>query len=83
MGSTETLSLGRCTMFRSSLRRRSIPELADFARALEERAPVKQQSTLRQTRMAANEAFFRALNDRLERGTPDAQPLDRPVRVRR
>jgi len=52
-----------------------IPELADFARVLEERGPAKQQMTLRETRMAANEAFFRALNDRLERGTQDVQPL--------
>ena len=52
-----------------------IPELAEFARVLEERSPAKQQRTLRETRMAANEAFFRALNDRLERETREAQPL--------
>jgi len=52
-----------------------IPELAEFARVLEARSPAKRQRTLRETRMAANEAFFRALNDRLERETREAQPL--------
>ena len=50
-------------------------QAAEFARVLEERSPAKQQRTLRETRMAANEAFFRALNDRLERETHEAQPL--------
>lgn len=52
-----------------------IPELAEFVRVLEERAPATQQRTLRETRMAANEAFFRALNDRLERETHSVRPL--------
>ncbi len=46
-------------------------ENAELLLGVEDHVPI----TLRQTRMAANEAFFRALNDRLERETREAQPL--------
>lgn len=42
-----------------------VPELRDFARVLEGRT--EELATLRERRMAANEAFFRALNEKLEK----------------
>lgn len=60
-----------------------IAELRAFASALEERSrrleprPLsrEERTTLRQTRLAANEAFFRRLNESLERDTPDDATL--------
>jgi hypothetical protein len=55
-----------------------IPELGEFSRLLEERSrrleatPLSREERvrLRETRMAANEAFFRRLNESLERDAP-------------
>jgi hypothetical protein len=60
-----------------------IPELRAFADALEERSrrleprPLsrEERATLRETRLAANEAFFRRLNESLEQDTPDDATL--------
>ena len=60
-----------------------IPELAGLARVLEQQlhslepTPLTRgdRTKLRETRMAANEAFFRSVNERLESGTPDTRPL--------
>lgn len=60
-----------------------IPELVEFSRVLEERSrrleptPLsrEERTTLRETRLAANEAFFRRLNESLERDTPDDATL--------
>jgi hypothetical protein len=59
------------------------PELVELSRVLEEHSrrlkptalPPEQRIRLREARMAANEAFFRKLNDQLEEGTPETQPL--------
>lgn len=58
----------------------SIPELADFSRVLEVQTGERTQTsaeiaTLRERRMAANEAFFRELNEKLERQAPDSDTL--------
>lgn len=56
-----------------------IPELADFSRALEGRSrrPTSDElATLREKRMAANEAFFRELNEKLEELEPKAADSD-------
>lgn len=62
-----------------ALSHRPIPELADFSRVLETRsappASSEELTTLRAKRLAANEAFFRELNQRLERQTPDSEIL--------
>jgi hypothetical protein len=57
-----------------------IPELADFSRVLEGRSRTRRPTseeiaTLREKRMAANEAFFRELNEKLERQAPDSGTL--------
>jgi hypothetical protein len=63
-----------------ALSHKPIPELADFLRVLEARSgrpePTSEEfATLREKRLAANEAFFRELNQRLERQTPDSETL--------
>jgi hypothetical protein len=65
-----------------ALARGHIPELAELPRILEERSrgtspPLgdEDRTLLRETRMAANEAFFRNVNERLERQTPDSEVL--------
>jgi hypothetical protein len=57
-------------------------ELAELSRVLEEQHPRTSQSLgredrikLREARMAANEAFFRSINERLETQTPDSPML--------
>jgi hypothetical protein len=60
-----------------------VPELAALSRALDEeshrgeppRLSRDDRTQLRATRLAANEAFFRSLNERLESDTPASQPL--------
>jgi hypothetical protein len=62
---------------------RELPGLAGLARILEAQAhgptpallPDEERMRLRETRMAANEAFFRSVNERLEDGTPDTSVL--------
>jgi hypothetical protein len=63
-----------------ALSHRPVPELAEFSRVLETRSgqpklTAEELTTLRAKRLAANEAFFRELNKRLERQTPDSQTL--------
>jgi hypothetical protein len=63
-----------------ALSHRPVPELAEFSRVLEAqsrepRLTAEELTTLRAKRLAANEAFFRDLNKRLERQTPDSQTL--------
>lgn len=65
-----------------ALSARPIAELADLPAALEEHArratPLPgrdDRMVLRETRMAANEAFFRSVNERLEQQTPDSHVL--------
>jgi hypothetical protein len=63
-----------------ALSHRPVPELAEFSRVLEARSgqpklTAEELTTLRAKRLAANEAFFRELNERLERQTPDSQTL--------
>ena len=63
-----------------------IPDLAEFSRVLEVRSAVRtptseEIATLREKRMAANEAFFRELNQRLEEArTPRLGHIDHRVR---
>ena len=58
-----------------------IPDLAEFSRVLEVRSAMRtptseEIATLREKRMAANEAFFRELNQRLEKlEPPDSDTL--------
>lgn len=66
-----------------ALTRHPIPELAELSRMLEERSSLsgrtplsrEERELLREKRMAANEAFFRNINERLERDSPESRPL--------
>jgi hypothetical protein len=65
-----------------ALAKKHIPELAGLTSVLRKESegagqtlPTGERKRLRETRLAANEAFFRSLNERMDDRAPDTRPL--------